>query len=184
MILTGDPVAARYAQAVFESAKADGALEETLEQLSLIGALLRDHQALRELISNPGVTPDDKVSLFERLLHGSWSSLVRSFVAMVVALERAEVLPQISQTLQVLVDAERQVLRVTVRSAYPLPHTVLERLRVRLEHREQQHITMTTEVDGKLLGGLQVIMGSRVMDTSVRRQLDDLRERLMAVRVY
>lgn len=183
MTLTGDPVAARYAQAVFESAKADNRLEDTLEQLSYIGTLLRDHVKLRELVHHPGVTAGEKVALFERLLHGTWSSLVRSFITMVIALGRAEALPHIAQTLQELVDAERRVLRVTVRSAYPLPHAVLERLRVRLEHREQQHVAMTMELDAKLLGGLQVVMGSRVLDTSVRRQLDDLRERLRSVRV-
>ncbi len=183
MTLTGDPVAARYAQAVFESAKADDRLEETLEQLSFIGTLLRDHGPLRELINHPGVAAGEKVALFGRLLHGSWSSLVHAFITMVIALERADALPQIAQTLQELVDAERRVLRVTVRSPYPLPHAVLERLRVRLEHREQQHVLMTMELDAKLLGGLQVFVGSRVIDTSVRRQLDDLRERLQSVRV-
>ena len=179
-----DPIATRYAQALFDAAKAEGQLDEALEQLSFIGRLLHEQAALRQFLHNPDVDPDDKVGLFDRLLKGSWSALVRSFVHMVVSMGRSEFLAQIVQAFAAAVDRERGELRVIVRSAHPLPEAVLGRLRARLEHREHKHIHLKTELAPELLGGLQVMLDHRVIDGSVRRHLDELRQQLKTVRVY
>ena len=63
-----DPIATRYAQALFDSAKAQGQLDETLEQLSLIGKLLHEQAPLRQFLHNPDVDPGDKVDLLGRVL--------------------------------------------------------------------------------------------------------------------
>ena len=73
--------------------------------------------------------------------------------------------------------------RQVVRSARTLPEETLKRLRGSLERREGKTIHLETEVDPRLLGGLQVQLYHRLIDGSVRRALDELRERLMSVRV-
>ncbi len=179
-----DPVSTRYAQALFESAKTEGQLEPVLEQVRMISQLMRDHRDLRQLLLNPDVDPDQKVGLLERVLGGTWSALVTSFVHLVVSFGRDAVLIDIVDALQELVDTERGQLRVRVRSARPLADETLQRLRQRLEDRERKKVELKTEVRPELLGGLQIVLGHRVIDGSVRRQLDDLRQQLQTVRVY
>ena len=181
--MADDPIAARYAQALFESAKAEGELASALAQLSLIGTLIREQPMLRQFFLNPDVDPDEKVGVLERSLKGAWSGLVRAFVHMAVSMGRAEYLPDIVEALQAMVDAEAGLLRVTVRSAHPLPEPFVERLRKRLEQQQATRVEVRTEIDDTLLGGVQVRLDHRVIDGSVRRQLDELRERLTAVRV-
>jgi len=181
--MADDPIASRYAEALFEAAQAEREIDEVLEQFSVIGTLVREHPELRELLFNPDVDPDQKVGIMDRILKGSWSELVKSFFHMVVALGRAEVLPEMVQAFQALVDRERGELRVTVRSAHPLPEAVLSRLRTRLEHRERKHIHLKTELAPELIGGLQVLLDHRVIDGSVQRRLVDLKQQLKAVRV-
>ena len=179
-----DPVASRYAQAVFESAKSENQLDATLDELILIGSLIRGNPELQQLMRNPDVEPEDKVGVLERVLKGTWSGLVRAFIQMVVSLDRAEYLPQIVEAFQTAVDKDQGRLRVLVRSAHPLSETVLGRLRMRLERREQKQIELETELAPELLGGLQIRLDHRVIDGSVRRQVDDLRQQLKTVRVY
>ena len=178
-----DAVAARYAEALFLSAKTQRRLEETLEQLNLLGWLLRGQPVLREFLFNPDVEPDDKVGVLERALPGGWSDLVRAFLRMVLAMDRAEALPGIVEAFQDAVDEEQGRLRVTVRSAHPLSEDILARLRERLERRERKTIQLEARVEPELLGGLQVQLDHRLIDGSVRRQLDELKERLTSVRV-
>ena len=182
--MVSDPIATRYAQAIFETAKADGQIEETLEQLSVIGRLLHDHPDLRQLMGNPDLDPKDKVGVLERSLKGSWSPLVRAAVQMVVSMGRAELIREIVEALQAMVDADQGRLRAVVRSVHPLPEAILERLRAKLEAREHQHVELHAETAPELLGGLQVILGHRIVDGSIQRQLTDLRERLTTVKVY
>ncbi len=181
--MSDDPVATRYAQALFESAKTEDALDQTLEQLSLLGTLVKDEPMLQRLLFNPGIDSEEKVGLFRRTLHGAWSDLVNAFVRMVVIADRAVLLPEIAHALQAAVDVERNMLRVVVRSSHPLPQVVLDRLKKALEHREAQHVILTSEVNPTLLGGFQLFLGNRVIDSSVRQSLHELRERLSSVRV-
>ena len=178
-----DAVAARYAEALFASAKAQRQLDETLDQLVFLGRLLRDQPDLREFLFNPGVDVDDKIGVLERALKGGWSELVRAFVRMVLAMGRAESLPGIAEALQEAVDQAQGRLRVVVRSARALPEDTLTRLRERLERRERKTVQLEAEVDAALLGGLQVQLDHRLIDGSVRRQLEELKERLTSVRL-
>lgn len=181
--MTLDPVASRYAQALFETAQAEGTLDDALAQLESLGALVTSHPALRQFFLNPDVDPDDKVGLLDRVLKASWSALVRAFVTMVISMGRAEALPGIAEALRAMADAAHQRMRVTVRSAHPVSAPLLARLRAALERREGKAITLQTQLDPTLLGGMQVRLDHRVIDGTVRRQLIELRERLTTTKV-
>ena len=177
-------IATCYAQALFESAKAAGKVDELLEELTAIAQLCRGHAELSRLIINPDVDPPDKVGILQRLLKGSWSELLQSFLLMVIERGRAEFLPQIAEAFLAEVDADHGRLRVVVRSARPLPEETTARLRKLLEHRERKQILVETQTAPELIAGVQLMMGHRVIDGSIKRQLVNLRERLSTVRVY
>lgn len=178
-----DQVAARYAQALFESAKAQRELESTAEQLAFIGEIIRHEPLLRRLLWNPDVDPEDKVGVLDRALNGSWPGLVKAFVSLVVSRGRAELLPEMVEAFARLVDEEQGRLRVTVRSARAVPEAVLQRLQAVIERRERKRVQIASHIAPELIGGLQVALGHRVIDGSVQRQLAELRRRLLSVRL-
>jgi F-type H+-transporting ATPase subunit delta len=179
-----DPIAARYAQALFETAKARGEVEHIQEQLALLGQLMSQQPDVQEFLINPDVEPQQKVDVLGRAFKGSWPELVRSFLLMVLSFGRGESLLAIIEAFQAAVDADAGRLRVVVRSASDLPRSLLERLKKDVERRERKTVELSTEVDPALIGGLQLLLDHRVIDGSVRRHLDELRQQLKAVRVY
>lgn len=179
-----DVIATRYAQALFDVAKTERQIDETLEHMTLVGRLIREEPALQALLWNPDVEPEDKAGVLDRTFKGSWSALVRAFLRMVASLGRAELLPDIVDAFTTRVDEAQGRLRVLVRSAHPLPDGVLERLRSQLERQERKTIELRAELAPELLGGIQVHLDHRVIDGSVRRQLQDLRQRLTSIRVH
>ena len=181
--MAADPIASRYAQALFETAKAEGTLDATQQQLARLAALIRGEADLRTLLRNPDVEPDDKVGVLDRALSASWSALVRAFVRMAVAVGRAEYLPGIADALEAMVDDEQGRLRVMVRSAHPVPAESLTRLRTHLERQERKTIELQTELAPELLGGLQIHLDHRVIDASVQGQLRALQQQLAHVKV-
>src|SRR3989338_8966876 len=98
-----DPIASHYAQALFETAKTERAVDGTLEQMRLVGRLFLDHPALRQFLRNPDVELGDKVGVLDRALKGTWSALVQAFFRMLLAMGRAEYLPQVVDAFQALV---------------------------------------------------------------------------------
>ena len=178
-----DPIASRYAQAAFEVAQREHHLDETLAQLTAIGELIRGHAALRELMINPDVDPEDKVGILRRLLKGGWSPFMQAFVEMVVGRGRAEYFPQMMDAFRRLADQAQGRLRGLVRSAHPLSEAELTRLRATLEREERKQVQLEPEVAPSLIGGVQLFLGHRVIDGSVQGQMARLRERLQSVRV-
>lgn len=179
-----DLVATRYAQAVFDTAKEAGEINETLEQLRVLHQVLGANADLRQLMRNPGVDPDEKIALLDRAFKGKWSSLVKSCVHVMIALGRVEYLEQMIEAYADKVDIAQGRLRVRVRSARPLNEAVLKRVRSVLSRRENKEIVLSTEIDETLLGGLQLLMGNRIIDNSVRSHIDRLRQQLQTVRVH
>ena len=181
--MAADPIASRYAQALFEASKAEGQLDETQAQLTRLGALILESPDLQALLRTPGVEAETKVGVLDRALGGSWSALVRAFIRMAVSAGRADYLPAIVDAFHAMVDIAEGRLRVVVRSAHPLSEAALTRLRAHLEHRERKHVILQTELAPALLGGLQIHLDHRVIDASVQGQLIALRQQLSHVSV-
>ena len=178
-----DAVAARYAEALLAAAKAESQRDEALEALQTIARLLTQSADVGRLLRNPDVEVPDKLRIIETALGGAASALVHRFLELLLSLGRAESLPDIIAAYGEAVDADRGLLRATVRSARPLPEAALVRLRAALTAREGRTVELSAEVDPALLGGLQVRLDHRVIDASVRRYVADLKDSLMSVRV-
>src|SRR3989338_220372 len=112
-----DPVASRYAQALFETAKAQGQVDPTHEQLALLGRLMAHTPDLSAFLINPDVEPKHKLEVLDRALQKSWSELVRSFLLMVLSFGRSESLAAIIEAFAEAVDEDAGRLRIVVRSA-------------------------------------------------------------------
>ena len=182
--MVSDPVAVRYAESLFELVKREGRIDEAASGLKELAGLIQRHEELRRFLVNPGVEVADKAQVLERLLGSAWSRDLKAFVQMVVSLGRAARLVEIVDAFGELVDAERGVLRVRLRTARPLPAPLKSRLKQTLERRERCSVELIEEMVPELLGGLQVLLDDRMLDGSLRTQLDTLRQRLKSVRVY
>ena len=177
------PVAMRYAEALFASAKAGDEVQPTLQHLALLRRLMQEQPLLREFFLNPDVDPDDKVALLDKVTRKSWTELVRAFMRMLTAVYRAELLVEIAEAFESLVDKDERRVHAVVRSARKLPTETVKRLKTVLEKREGKTVLLSEETDPSLLGGLQVFIENRVIDGSIRRQLTELRSQLRGVSV-
>ena len=92
-----DPIASRYAQAAFDTAKAEGMVDAVLEELAFLGEVFHDQPEFRQFLWNPDVDPDQKLALLDRLYRGSWSSLVKGLVQMAISFGRAKRLDDVRQ---------------------------------------------------------------------------------------
>jgi len=70
-----------------------------------------------------------------------------------------------------------------LRTSSPLDLELIRKIRDKLEEKFQKKFKFYIDLDTNLLGGVQVIIGNRIIDGSLRRRLDELKGKLLAARV-
>lgn len=166
--------ARRYAEAAFEIAERDTSMEAWLAALSVAEERLADPEAAR-LLSNPAVPTDARVEVLGRLLGDEVGGPPRNLLVLLVRRGRFELLPGIIREFRRLYRRREGIVQARVTSAATLGDQEQDALRERLTAMTGSRVEMQLDVDPALLGGLQVRLGDRLIDGSVRGRLERLR---------
>ena len=167
-----------YAAAIFEVARVEGSLEAIEEELFQFSQVLQGSDQLRQTLTDQSLPPEKRQAIVEDLLGQKASPLAVSLISFVVATGRARELPEIIARLVERAAAERQHEVAEVRSAIPLDEEQRRRLTEALAKATGKQIELKVVQDPSVLGGVIARVGDTVIDGTVRRRLDQLRESL------
>lgn len=167
-----------YASAIFEVAKAEGALDEVEDQLFRFARLLEGSDELRTTLTDAALPPERRQGIVEDLLGGKAEPITTALISFVVGAGRAKDLPAMIDRLVERATAERRHVVAQVRSAVELDQDQRTRLAEALSANLGKEVEIKVIVDPSVLGGLSARVGDTVIDGTVRHRLDQLRESL------
>ncbi len=167
-----------YASAIFEVAKAEGALDEVEDQLFRFARLLEGSDELRTTLTDAALPPERRQGIVEDLLGGKAEPITTALISFVVGAGRAKDLPAMIDRLVERAAAERRHVVAQVRSAVELDQDQRTRLAEALSANLGKEVEVKVIVDPSVLGGLSARVGDTVIDGTVRHRLDQLRESL------
>ena len=170
-------IARPYAEALFRVAKT-GDLNRwsgLVRELAQVAAL----PEVANLADDPKVTPAQVVDVLSAAVK-STDAEVRNFVAAVVENGRLAAMPEIAEQFEALKNAAAGSADATIESAFPLEGEQLTALVKGLEHKFGCKLNASVTVDPSLIGGVRVVVGDEVLDTSVRARLAAMRTSLTA----
>ena len=81
------------------------------------------------------------------------------------------------------VEASRGILKAVVTTAAAIDEGTEDKLRGALERVTGKTIRLESKVDPEVLGGVVVVLGDQLIDGSVRREIERLREELSTATV-
>ncbi|MEX2237303.1 MAG: ATP synthase F1 subunit delta [Dehalococcoidia bacterium] len=168
--------AKRYATAAFEVARDDGRLGEWAAGIEDLVTLFSDDGALAYFESGK-VPEEQKFDLVERALKGAEPKLI-NLAKLLVRKGRTALAPGIARELRKLIDEQQGMVRARVTTAVELSPDGRRSVQARLEELTGKQVTIETEVDEAIIGGLVARLGDRVIDGSTRTRLVELRKRL------
>ncbi|GHB13941.1 F0F1 ATP synthase subunit delta [Salinicola rhizosphaerae] len=178
---SSETVARPYAKAAFEFARDQQALQAWSQSLSLAAAAASDADVGERILGNPRLTQADKTRLLLEVCgDDAFDERVENFLRLVGEKDRLAALPDIFEEFEVLRAQEEKRVDVTIVSAFELDDAQQTRLAEALKKRLNREISITTQVDRELLGGVILRTGDTVIDGSVRGRLQRLREALTA----
>ena len=170
-------IARPYAEALFKTAGADLAGAAVwLEELAAIASNVQ----LRQFAGNPSVTAKQTFDVIAGVAKTPLSDAAKNFLRAVIDNGRISVLPEIASQFRALKNARSGSSDAVVYSAFPLDAAALDDLAATLEKRFDRKLNVTVELEPALIGGVRVVVGDEVLDTSVKARLEQMKVALIA----
>ena len=170
-------IARPYAEALFKAA--GGAAAGLTGQMSALSAVAANEQ-LRQFADNPKV---GAVQVFEVVSGAAQTALdakVSNLLQAVIENGRLAALPEIAAQFAALVNAQSGSSDAIVYSAFPIADAALVDVVAALEKRFGRKLKARVKIDAGLIGGIRVVVGDEVLDTSVKARLEQMKVALTA----
>mgnify|MGYP002630054509 CR=1 FL=1 len=166
----------RYATALFGLADDQKQLDSVAADLESLNAMIEDSDDLKRLISSPVISGDDQDRAMAALLEAAEiSDLTRNFVGVVTRNRRLFALPGMIDGFVALLKAKRGEATAEVVSAVALSKDQINAIEASIKKVMGTKVSIDASVDASLLGGLVVKIGSRMIDSSLKTKLGQLR---------
>jgi len=171
-------VARPYAEALFRVAQNGdmAAWSGIVSELAQVGA----NPDMQAFAGNPNVTPAQLAETIASLVKSPLNPEANNFIAMLAENGRVALLPEIAAQFTELKNASAGAADATVYSAFDISADQLNALVATLEKKFGRKLNPTVEVDPSLIGGVRVVVGDEVLDTSVRAKLQQMHLALVA----
>jgi F-type H+-transporting ATPase subunit delta len=180
--MTSGLAARRYGAALFDVASRGGDVERVRRDLAAMRDLVAGHDELRRVFETPAVPAARKRAILDAVVAalGDVSVEVRRLLELVADRDRLTLLAAITEAYVTQVNAARRTVPADVVTAVPLSDDRRAALTQALGRATGGEVTLSARVDPSIIGGVVARVGSVVFDGSVTRQIERLRERLLA----
>ena len=175
-------IARPYAEALFRVATEDRGTDALTKWSSLVAnmsAVAADPD-MRRVMSDPRVSGGQVYGVFMGAVSSEPSTFAQNFVRTLIDNDRLSVMPEIGAQFAKLVDAKQGSAEAQITSAFAMDEREVSDLVAALEKKFEIKLKPVVEVDSSLIGGVRVVVGDRVLDTSVRSRLDAMKAALIA----
>lgn len=167
-------VARPYTKAAFEYAMETGTLEQWSSMLILAAAAAEDEN-MAPLLSNPALTDEQKADLMVGICSEA-DEAGKNFLRLLAENKRLALLPEVKAQFAKLKASQEKSLDVEVITAFALQNEQQEKLVQALKTKLGYDVTLTSQVDKSILGGVVVRTDNLVIDGSIRARLAKLAE--------
>ena len=167
-----------YADALFQVAQR-GDLQQASVELDALAAVAADPQ-LRQFAAAPKSGDAQVFDLITSVVNVALSDASKNLLRTVIDNGRLSVLPEIAAQFHALVNERSGVSDAVVCSAFPIEPAQLGDVVAMLERRFQRKLNATVQVQPDLIGGIRVVVGDQVLDTSVKARLEQMKAALTA----
>ena len=169
--------AKRYARAVFALAQSEDTVSAWSERLERVRSLFADED-VAAVLSNPTIPRDQREAVIADT--HVFDAEGTNFARLLVESGRIGQAEAIEREFQRLVDDAEGRVRATVTTAIELEAADRDRVARELSERLEKDVRVTVVVDPRILGGMKLQYGDRLVDATVATRLEQLRRRLAA----
>ena len=170
-------IARPYAEALYKAA--GGSAESLKAPMAALAAVCANAE-LRQFADNPKVQPAQVFEVISNVAGCNLDPKVANLLKTVIDNGRLAALPEIAAQYAQLVNAQSGVADAAIYSAFPIEQAQIPEVVAALEKRFGRKLNPTIWIDPSLIGGIRVVVGDEVLDTSVKARLEQMKLALVA----
>jgi F-type H+-transporting ATPase subunit delta len=181
-VADNNTVARPYAQAVFEVATENDALDELSRSLGAAKELLEDGQ-VAAFLARPALNDEERLAFLQDLfakavgadsVFAGGSEHGTNFLKLLLENGRVVALPEMADQFEALKAQVENSVDATITSATPLSAARQQEITDSLKAKLGREVRISTEIDENLIGGAVIRAGDVVIDGSLRARLEGL----------
>ncbi len=170
-------IARPYAEALFKATKSD--LNGAAVWVDALQEIAKNPQ-LQQFSDNPNVTNAQVFDVIAGVAKVALPEMAKNFLRTVIENGRLSALPEIAEQFRVLKNARSGSADAVVYSAFAMDEAALADLALTLEKRFARKLNVTIQLQPELIGGIRVVVGDEVLDSSVKACLEQMKVALTA----
>ena len=175
-------IARPYAEALFRVATSTNSPAHLNAWAELVGEMAQaaENADVIALVQNPKIPAAVIVDSFIAVLKSPVNQEAKNFINTLAGYHRLLVLPEIAAQFFALKNAHEGAADAEISSAFALTDPQVSDLCKTLEAKFGRKLNPSVTVDSSLIGGVRVVVGDEVLDTSVRAKLQQMQIALTA----
>ena len=174
-------IARPYAEALYKAVKTSAGADVTVASTWVDElAVIAGNPQLLAFSDSPKATTDQVMGLITGIAKTAMPEMAKNFLRTVVENGRLNALPEIATQFRALKNAQSGSSDAVVYSAFPIAADALADVKSSLEKRFGRKLNVSVEAQPELIGGIRVVVGDEVLDTSVKARLEQMKVALSA----
>ena len=172
----------RYANALFQLAKEAKVIDTVSNDLKSLEATINSDVEILKFIQNPSIKKSLKVQFFNTVSQKlELSKLTENYIGLIIKKNRVHYILEMIRAFNDLLSELKGIKSANITSAYKLSDEEVSKIKMKLKDKFNSDFNINLLTDSSLIGGLKIQVGSQMIDSSIKNQLNLLKAKMKEV---
>ena len=172
----------RYANALFQLAKEAKVIDTVSNDLTSLEVTINSDVEILKFIQNPSIKKSLKVQFFNTVSQKlELSKLTENFIGLIIKKNRVHYILEMIRAFNYLLSELKGIKSANITSAYKLSDEEVSKIKMKLKDKFNSDFNINLLTDSSLIGGLKIQVGSQMIDSSIKNQLNLLKAKMKEV---
>ncbi len=176
-------VARRYAEAFFSIAREANKVDEFELELDKAVETIEGTENFQDYLAHLLIPAKEKKEVIFKIFEGSISQMTLNFLLMIIDKRREAYIGVIVEQYKDLADESRNIMKAQLISAQEVSADEMKILAEKLSASTGKTVQLKQTVDPDLIGGIKIRMQDQIIDATVAKRLEMLKEKLKQVKI-
>jgi len=167
-------VGSTYGKALYEAAADLNKIDVIREEVTAISEVFKENPDFYEFLCTPVISVPEKKTVVEQVFGDRISQETLNFLHVLIDKSRMAGFHRIVEEYRKLIDQEKGISLGTIYSVEPLTDIQIRSFEEKTAKLLRKNVRLINKTDASLIGGVKIFIDGKVIDASLRKQLQDL----------